>query len=520
VLREEMQGRARSGERWDVLVIGGGATGLGAAVDAAARGYRTLLLEAFDFAKGTSSRSTKLIHGGVRYLARGEIALVREGLHERGLLLRNAPHVVHTVAFLVPAYRRWERTYYGLGLRVYDLLAGRLGLGRTESIPRDEALRRVPTLRADGLLGGVVYRDGQFDDARMAVELMRTFLDLGGVALNYTPVTRLIPEAGRLSGVEARDDVSGATFTASARAVINATGVYADDMRRLDDPQAAPMLRPSCGVHLVIDRSFLPGDHAVMIPHTDDGRVLFAIPWHDRTVIGTTDTPAEGTPIEPRARAEDVDYLLAHAARYLAKAPRARDVRSVFAGLRPLIGSGRRTTASLRRDHTLVVSPSGLVTITGGKWTAYRRMGADAVDKAAEVAGLPRRHCATEDLRLHGWLAEPDDGPLAAYGSDAEAVRTLLAERTELGELLHPDLPYRAGEVIWAARRELAVTVEDVLARRTRALFLDARASVAVAPRVASLLARELGRDEPWQAEQVRLYRELAEGYILADRMK
>jgi glycerol-3-phosphate dehydrogenase len=501
---------------WDLIIIGGGATGLGSAVDAAARGYKTLLLEAYDFAKGTSSRSTKLVHGGVRYLAQGNIALVREALHERGLLLRNAPHLTHPLAFVVPAYHWWDRSYYGIGLKLYDLLAGKLGTGTTALISRQEALRRIPTLESRNLRGGIVYYDGQFDDTRLAITLLRTLFDLDGLAINYLPVTGFTRTGARLAGVRARDTESGEEFTIAGRAVVNATGVYADTLRRLDDPQAAPMLAPSQGVHLVLDRTFLPSNHAIMIPRTDDGRVLFAIPWHGRTVIGTTDTAVREIPVEPRPLEQEVEFLLCHAARYLSKDPQRADVLSAFAGLRPLVKAGDGTgTAALSRDHTLVVSSSGLITITGGKWTTYRRMGADTVNKAAEVADLPRRPSGTATLRLHGWQAHAAEAPFGVYGADASALKLVLAEQPGWDQPLHPNLPYRAGEVVWAARYELARTVEDVLARRTRALLLDARASQEIAPRVAELLAGELDFDAAWQRQQAQQYRELASGYLL-----
>jgi glycerol-3-phosphate dehydrogenase len=515
LLLEPVRGR----DPWDVVVIGGGATGLGTAVDAAARGYRTLLLEAHDFAKGTSSRSTKLVHGGVRYLAQGNISLVYDALRERGRLRRNAPHLVKTLPFVVPAYDWWARPYYGAGLLLYSLLAGSLGLGVSRIISRAEALRLVPTLEPGGLRGGVLYCDGQFDDARLAIALLRTLLDLGGIALNYAPVTDFIKTDGRITGVVARDVETSAELRIAARVVINATGVYADELRRMDDPQVLPLLAPSQGVHLVLDRTFLPGDHAIMIPKTDDGRVLFAVPWHDRVVVGTTDTPRDRTPIEPRPLPEEIDFLLSHAARYLSRDPQPEDVLSVFTGLRPLVkAGGGEHTASLARDHTLLETPSGLITITGGKWTTYRHMAEDTIDRAAELANLPRRPCPTATLRLHGWLEQRLDPPFDVYGADAPALIGLLAERREWRQKLHPNLPYLAGEVIWAARYELARTVEDVLARRIRALLLDAQASVEAAPRVAELLAQELGYDLAWQQQQVTAYRTLTDGYLLVQQ--
>ncbi|UQN08239.1 glycerol-3-phosphate dehydrogenase/oxidase [Deinococcus sp. QL22] len=501
-------------DQWDLIIIGGGATGLGAAVDAATRGYRTLLLEAHDFAKGTSSRSTKLVHGGVRYLAQGNIGLVREALRERGLLRRNAPHLVRDLGFVVPAYNWWAGPYYGVGLKLYDLLAGKLNLASSKQLGRDAALQRAPTLRHDGLRGGILYFDGQFDDARLAITLLRTFQNAGGTALNYLPVTGLIKTRGRVAGVLVRDAETGEEFELRARGVINATGVFVDEIRRMDEPDAAKMLSLSQGVHLVVDKRFLPGDSAVMIPRTDDGRVLFAVPWHDRVVLGTTDTSVERATMEPRPLEEEVEFILRTAARYLDPSPGRTDVLSVFAGLRPLVKAEKdQSTAALSRDHVLRVAESGLVTITGGKWTTYRKMGEDTINKSAEVAGLPPRECRTQRLHLHGWT-ERTGGALQAYGSDADAVLQLEgADRR-----LHPDLPDLEAQVRWAARFELARTVEDVLSRRTRALLLNARASLEAAPRVAELLAEELGHDPAWQAEQVVQYQQLASAYQLPGR--
>jgi len=513
--RRSLLDRIRERVTWDLVVIGGGATGLGTAVDAASRGFSTLLLEATDFAQGTSSRSTKLVHGGVRYLAQGKLGLVREALHERGVLLRNAPHLAHRLDFLVPAYSLGGLAYYGVGLKAYDLLAGSAGLGGSRPVGRSEALRLAPSLAPDRLQGGIVYADGQFDDARFAIALVRTLLDLGGIALNALPVVGILQEGGRVSGVEALDSETGERFRIAARAVVNASGVEADAVRSLDDPRATPSLAPSRGAHVVLDRSFLPGGAAVMIPRTDDGRVLFAIPWRNHILLGTTDTPVDRVTREPRPSPAEIGYLLDHAGRYFASKPGLGDIRSTFAGLRPLIGKGGSgRTASLSREHAVFVSGSGLVTITGGKWTTYRRMGADAVDHARKVGGLPDRPSATESLRLRGWIDEPIAGPLAGYGSDAPALGRLIDEHPGWEEPIHPRLADLKGEVIWAARFELARSVEDVLARRTRALFLDARASIEAAPVVASLLAEELGFNRAWEALQVAAFGELAAGYL------
>ncbi|WP_288481330.1 glycerol-3-phosphate dehydrogenase/oxidase [uncultured Deinococcus sp.] len=514
-----------SQDTWDLVVIGGGASGLGTAVEAATRGYRTLLLEAYDYAKGTSSRSTKLVHGGVRYLAQGNVSLVREALHERGLLKKNAPHLVHDLGFVIAAYKWWSQPFYGIGLKVYDALAGRLNLQPSRLIGRDEALKKIPTFKKAGLKGGVLYFDGQFDDSRLAVTLLRTLEDHGGVALNYAPVTGLVKEKGpdgkdKVAGVTFRDEESGQTHTVRARSVVNATGVFVDDIRRMDTPDAKPMLSPSQGVHVVVDRKFLPGDSAIMVPRTDDGRVLFAVPWHDHVVIGTTDTPVPDASLEPRALPEEIDFILRTAEQYMDPAPRREDVRSVYVGLRPLVKNentdGAGSTAALSRDHIIRISDSGLLTLTGGKWTTYRRMGEDAVNRAAVLGGLPERLTLTPGLKLHGWSSPEETARRAdhwrVYGSDAERVQALPGADRQL----HPELPYTEAEVRWAARAEQARTVEDVLSRRLRALLIGARASIEAAPRVAALLAEELGHDEAWQRAQVEAYRQVADGYVLA----
>lgn len=498
---------------WDFIVIGGGATGLGTAVEAATRGYKTLLLEHYDFAKGTSSRSTKLIHGGVRYLAQGNVRLVREALYERGLLCRNAPHLVHDLSFVVPGYAWWTQLFYGSGLQLYDWLAGGLSLGRSQFLNDDQTLEQVPTLRRAGLRGGVLYHDGQFDDARLAITLLRTLLDYQGIALNYMPVTGLIKQDGQVRGVWAQDAETGSTVELRSQVVINATGVFVDQVRHLDDPSAANLLAPSQGVHLVVDQRFLSGHSALMIPKTTDGRILFAIPWHDRVVLGTTDTPVAHPSIEPRPLEAEIDFILQTAAQYLTPAPTRADVLSVFVGLRPLVKTDSQTsTATLSREHVICRSASGLLTITGGKWTTYRKMGEDVVNEALQHTDLPSRPSVSATLPLHGWTQTLGPSPLDVYGSDAERIQMLPGAST----LLHPRLPYSVAEVRWAARYELARTVEDVLARRTRSLFLDAIASIEAAPQVAAILAAELGHDQAWQQQQVEHYRSLALGYVLS----
>jgi len=503
---------------WDFVVIGGGATGVGVAVDAASRGYSVLLLEQSDFGKGTSSRSTKLVHGGVRYLEQGNLSLVIGALKERGILRANAPHLVHALPFLVPSYQWWERPFYGVGLLTYSLLAGKRGFGRSAILSRRAALEEVPTLRQPGLRGAVRYYDGQFDDARLLINLVRTAAEHGAVLINYATVTTLTRDAGgSIAGVAFTDLESGREHQVAARVVINATGPFSDAVRRMADPRATPLVAASQGIHLVFDRSFLPGHSAVMVPHTADGRVMFAIPWHGHTLVGTTDTPVESAALEPKPTNAEIDFVLETAAQYLAKVPKRRDVLSAFAGIRPLVRSGdSRITAALSRDHTIHVDPSGLMTITGGKWTTYRHMAEDTVDQAALQAHLPKKLCVTRTLRVHGATTNPGaSGPLAIYGTDAAPIAAIMGAEPELAAALHADLGVTGAEVVWAAREEMARTVEDVLSRRSRALLLNARAAIAMAPRVAALLARELRRDEAWQREEVERFEALAHGYLV-----
>ncbi|MBI2307123.1 MAG: glycerol-3-phosphate dehydrogenase/oxidase [Rhodocyclales bacterium] len=483
--------RLRHEPLWDVLVVGGGATGLGCAVDAAARGYRTLLVERGDYAGATSSRSTKLIHGGVRYLRQGDLSLVRHALAERARLLANAAPLVRPLPFVIPARGLGERLRYSAGLKLYDLLAGARGIAASALLDRRQTLAALPGLRSDGVVGGVRYWDAQFDDARLAVTLMRSARDLGATCLNYCALAGLLKAGGRVCGAELRDAESGEEFAVRARVVINATGVYADAVRRLDDAGAAPLLTPSQGIHLVVDAAFLPGDSALLVPETEDGRVMFAIPWLGKVLIGTTDTARDDLPDEPQPLAGEVDFLLRTAAGVLARPPQRSDVRSVFAGLRPLLapaasGShGGGSSASLSREHAIVVGDSGLLTVTGGKWTTYRWMAEQVVDRAAAVAGLPAGVCETRELRLHGCAADSGGG---VYGSDAAAVAALPGA----GVALHPALPYSEAMVRFAFRCEGARTIEDVLARRTRALFIDAAAAEAAIGRVGEILAEEL----------------------------
>ncbi|MFC7336254.1 FAD-dependent oxidoreductase [Haloferula chungangensis] len=516
--RDLMMEKARATDTWDIVIVGGGASGVGTAVDAASRGYSTLLLEQSDFGKGTSSRSTKLVHGGVRYLQQGNVSLVMEALKERGIMRDNAPHLVSDLRFIVPNYTWWEAPFYGIGMKVYDMLAGKYGFGPSVLMSKEKTLDHIPTLKTEGLLGGVQYYDGQFDDARLLVNLTQTAAEQGAVMLNYTKVTGLVKNAdGFISGLTFTDVETGEIHTIKAKAVINATGPFTDDLLKMNDPEAETMISPSQGVHLVLEKSFLPKDTAIMVPHTSDGRVMFAIPWHDHVVVGTTDTPIESSSLEPVPLEEEIDFILETAAAYLEREPTRADVLSAFAGIRPLVkAGGDGNTAALSRDHTIHIGPSGLVTVCGGKWTTYRNMAEDCVNHAETVAALDEKPCITKKLNVHGYHSHPERfGSLAVYGSDAQGILELAKSSPELNQPLHDALPILAAEVVWAARHELARTVDDCLARRTRALLLNARASIEMAPKVAALLAAELGRDSAWEKEQVETYQAIAAGYVV-----
>lgn len=478
---------------WDIIIAGGGATGLGAAVDAASRGYKTLLLEKFDFAKGTSSRSTKLVHGGVRYLEQGNIKLVKEALRERGWLLKNAPHLTHTMPFIIPAYGIVQKYYYGLGLKAYDFLSGKLSLGKTEFLTRQKTIDLLPTINASKLKGGVMYFDGQFDDARLAIDLAKTAVQYGATVCNYISVLKFIKSKQKICGLVAEDAVTGKTYELKAKAVINATGVFADELMQADDEKQPSIITPSQGIHLVVDKKFFPGNHALMIPKTDDKRVLFAVPWHNKVVLGTTDTPINGISEEPEALDEEIDFVMHHANRYLSQTITENDVKSIFAGLRPLVKqAGTKSTALLNRDHTIIVSKSNLVTITGGKWTTYRKMAEDAVDNAAFVAKLDKRECVTMTLLI---------GNCNAENSYPKRV-------SEESVLTYNEIKYFIEE-------EMAQTVEDILSRRIRLLLLDAEAAISMAPHVAKEMAAVMNKDEIWIEKQVKEFTAIAEQYVL-----
>ena len=516
--RPELLGRLRSRtEPWDLLIIGGGATGMGCAVDAASRGYEVALIEQNDFGKGTSSRSTKLVHGGVRYLEQGNISLVMEALKERGIMRENAPHLVSDLAFVVPNYAWWEAPFYGVGLRLYDLLAGKYGFGASRNLNKEETLERLPTLKVEDLRGGVVYYDGQFDDARLLVHLAMTAVEQGATIVNYCRAVSLLKNAaGMMAGAVARDSESGEEFEIHARAVINATGCFSDGVRRLADSNVAPMIAPSQGVHLVFDGSFLRGEAAIMVPHTSDGRVMFAIPWHGHTLVGTTDTAIDSVSLEPVPFEQRNRLHSGDSGPVSDQAARSRR-HSQHVGRNPSAGEIHR-----RRLHSIAFArpfyshrPERLLTVAGGKWTTYRHMAEDCVNQAAVLAGLEDRDCVTRRLRIHGYHHHASKfGHLEVYGADAIAIQEMIRIHPERGRQLHQALPYLEAEVIWAARWEMARTVEDVLSRRTRALLLNARAAIAMAPRVAELLAGELGHGEDWQRAQVSAFNEVAVAYL------
>ena len=470
---------------WDVCIIGGGATGLGAALDASARGLRTILFEQHDFAKATSSRSTKLVHGGVRYLQQGNIKLVMEALKERGMLMQNAPHLVHNQKFVVPNYKWWEGPFYGIGLKIYDWMAGKLGLGPSQFLSKEETLELAPTLDPEGLRGSIVYHDGQFDDARLALSIAQTASDHDGVVLNYCAVTDLLKAHKKVAGVRVKDILTGIEYEIKSKAVINATGIFSDELMKMDNAHHSRKIAHSQGIHLVVDKDFLPGNTAIMIPKTDDGRVLFAVPWHNKIVLGTTDTPVSKPSLEPVPKPEEIDFILTHIGRYLSKDPQLIDVRSMFAGLRPLVKGRTKKTAALSRDHLITISESGLITITGGKWTTYRRMAEDVIDVAIEKNNLPKTACSTAALKLHGH-------DQTGYPPDSVAMV----------------------DINKAVDDEMCFTVEDYLSRRTRHLLLDAKSAITAAPAVAKIMAAKMKKDESWISQQINDFTKLANFYI------
>jgi len=517
--RESLINQLKTDQNWDVIIIGGGATGLGIALDSTTRGYKTLLLEQVDFAKGTSSRSTKLVHGGVRYLAQGNIDLVREALYERGLMLKNASHLVSNQSFIIPNYKWWDTVFYTVGLKVYDFLSGKLSFGKSVRIKKSETISRLSTLETEKLKGGVVYHDGQFDDSRLAVNIAQSCIENGATVLNHFRVEELLKnENGLVNGVVANDMESDIAYSVNAKVVINATGVFTDEILKMDDATAKNRIRPSQGIHLVFDKSFLPGNDAIMIPKTDDGRVLFLVPWHDKVVVGTTDTLLDSHSLEPKPLETEVDFIIDTANRYLNKNVSRDDVLSIFAGLRPLAAPKDKSekTKEISRSHKIIVSDSELITITGGKWTTYRRMAQDTVDKMIELNKLPSAKCRTKDLLIHGANGTVDrTNHLYIYGTDKKGIERLIKEDPGLAERLHPRLQFTKAEIIFAARNEMARTIEDVLARRVRVLFLDAKAAIEIAPSVGELLRKELNQTDEWRGRQISDFIEIAKHYVL-----
>ncbi len=508
---------------WDIIIIGGGATGLGTALDAASRGLKTLLIEQSDYAKGTSSRSTKLVHGGVRYLAQGDIALVKHALKERGLMQKNAAHLVYKEEFLIPCYDWFSVAKYLVGLKMYDWLAGRFSFGVSKFFSKAETLSIMPGVKEEGLKGSIRYYDGRFDDARLAINIAQTAAEQGAKLVNYVKVTNLIKEGDEIKGVTAQDVITKETFQFFGKMVINATGVFVDDILQMNNPNARKMVRPSQGVHIVIKKEFLNSNSALMIPKTSDGRVLFAVQWHDHLLVGTTDTPLDEHTLEPRALKEETEFILANAASYFKKKPTEADILSVFSGLRPLAAPtdpNANSTKEISRDHKLIVSSKGLITITGGKWTTYRRMAEETVDLAIKEAGLPATSCQTEHLQIHGSETAIDNSYLNIYGSDRDSIEGLIKQNPELGEKLHVNFPYTHAEVIWSLRNEMAETVEDILSRRLRVLIIDAIAAIEMAPTVAAIMAKEIGADKQWELAQTESFIKLAEGYTYKSKTK
>jgi len=515
--RKDIINRIAHEQEWDLLIIGGGATGLGVALEATMRGYKTLLVEQVDFAKGTSSRSTKLVHGGVRYLAQGDVKLVREASIERGLLHRNAPHLVKDQTFIVPVYSLWSMLKYTIGLKLYDRIAGKLSLGHSVFISKKETIKKLPGIKTEGLKGGVLYYDGQFDDSRLAINLAQTIIEHGGEAINYVKVMDLHKEAnGNINGAILIDVETGKTFSVKAKAVVNATGVFVDDILQMDKPGSAKTICVSQGVHVVLDKSFFPSEHALMIPETSDGRVLFAVPWHNKVVVGTTDTPVEHAALEPVALEKEISFILDTAGAYLTSKPTRKDVLSVFAGLRPLAApqGEQQKTKEISRSHKIIVSASKLFTMLGGKWTTYRKMGEDMVDRIEKELKWDKRTSKTASLQIHGYEKNINwQDPFYYYGSDAIALKSQM--NGSAGKWLSEELKIHPQQIIWAVQHEMARTLEDFLSRRTRALFLNVEETRRIAPQVVDIMAKELDETEAWKAAQLAAFNTISEKYML-----
>ncbi|WP_394758403.1 glycerol-3-phosphate dehydrogenase/oxidase [Flavobacterium sp.] len=514
--REEQLRKLEQNSEYDIIIIGGGATGLGCAIDAATRGYKTLLLEKHDFAKGTSSRATKLVHGGVRYLAQGNIRLVREALLERGRLLKNAPHVCKTLSFVMPSYKWYQKWYYGIGLWIYESLSGKLSLGATKFLSKSKTLSYLPDVSQNNLSGGVLYFDGQFDDSRLAINLAQTAIENGATIINYFGVSNFIKSENKIIGVTAKDTFTGKEISIKGKAIINATGVFADDVLQLAEGNFQKTIAPSQGIHLVVEKHFFAGNTAMMIPKTDDGRILFVIPWHDKLILGTTDTPIKKVSTEPKALQEEIDFVISHFNRYTTSDIKYSDVKSVFVGLRPLAKvENKNATKVMPRDHVIKVLPSGLIHVTGGKWTTYRSMAEHTIDKAIQFAGLDFVSCKTKHLKIHGWSEKILNSHLSIYGSDVIYIQELIKADNSLAEILHPNYPYTKAEVVWFIQNEMAQTIEDILARRIRLLFIDAKAAIETAPIIADIFIKTNDKTTTWKQQQLEEFNILANNYLI-----
>ena len=501
--------------QWDVVIIGGGASGLGIALDASKRGYKTLLLEKYDFAKGTSSRSTKLIHGGVRYLQNGDITLVIESLKERGILKRNAPHLVQDLSFVIPTYDWWASPFYGIGMKIYDMMAGKLGLGKSEIISKEETEKLIPNISKKGLRGGVIYHDGQFDDSRMAITLALSADSKKTTLLNYCNVEGLIKKDGEIIGLNFTDLINSKKYQIKSKVVINATGVFAEEIIRMDQPKIEKMIQPSQGVHIVLERRFLKSKHAILIPQTSDGRVLFAVPWKNYVVVGTTDTHVKKASEEPKALNEEIDFILKNAGKYMSVKPKRDDIKSVFAGLRPLAAtSNKQSTKEVSRSHKIDISPSGLISVLGGKWTTYRKIAEDALNTAISINKLKKKKCKTERTKLFGFKRNVSwSDPMHVYGSMKKKVESLggVNDNKSLSKKF-----YVSNNIIeWSIIHEMALTVEDILARRTRCVFLDSKESKRISPVVAQKMADVLGEDDKWIDAELKKFNKLIKNYIV-----
>ena len=502
---------------WDIVIIGGGASGLGAAIDSASRGHKTLLIEKYDFSKGTSSRSTKLIHGGVRYLQNGDISLVIEALKERGILRKNAPHLVKDLSFVIPTYDWWSSPFYGVGLKIYDMMAGDLGIGPSTIIDKKETEKLIPNVEKNGLRGGVIYYDGQFDDSRMAISLAQTANDQNAVLINYFEAIDLIKNKDKtISGIKVKDSVNNLIYKIKSKVIINATGVFSDSIMKMDDRKSSKMIQPSQGVHVVLEKKFLDSEHAIMVPHTSDGRVLFAVPWHNYVILGTTDTKVDQTKIEPNPLSDEIDFIISNAGKYMTKKPTKNDIKSIFVGLRPLAKtSNEKSTKEISRHHKINISTSGLISVLGGKWTTYRKIGEDLINSAEIVGGLKKIKSKTKKLKIHGYRIKTDfNDPLHIYGSDKYKVLKITKNQKN-NDSLSKKIYITKNQILWAIRNEMAINLEDVLARRTRCLFLNVFETENLVDKVLKIMADELKKNNSWIKKQKQAFLSLAKKYKL-----